>query len=379
MSTRWKVALGSLLSVILLSASFGLGYITAAFAPPKDNYLNRVVEAWDTITNHYVDPTKVDENALAEAAIKGMMGYIDDPYSAYLDAEGFIALQQNFEGTYVGVGAEMAVRDGVVIVLTVYPDSPAARAGIIPGDHIATIDGKSTEGLTIAELVPLVRGDTGTPVTLGVERDGTKLTFTMTREKITPPSVTMEMKGTIAYIQVSSFTEHADEDMLPVIQQIAANGATGIILDLRGNPGGLVTTVINIASYFITDGVVLTIRDRDSNTTTYDVVKQPDTTNLPMVVLVDGYSASGSEVLSGALQDHHRATIAGAQTFGKGSVDQLFELPGGTGIYLTIARWLTPSGHLIEGQGITPDFPLDLSGADLLNWAIDYLNGTNIP
>ncbi|PPD58066.1 S41 family peptidase [Dehalogenimonas etheniformans] len=379
MSTRWKVALGSLVSVILLSASFGLGYITAAFAPPKDNYLNRVVEAWDTITNHYVDPTKVAENALAEAAIKGMMGYIDDPYSAYLDAEGFIALQQNFEGTYVGIGAEMAVRDGIVIALTVYPDSPAARAGIIPGDHITTIDGKSTEGLTIAELVPLVRGDTGTPVTLGVDRDGTNLTFTMTREKITPPSVTIELKGTIAYIQISSFTEHADEDMLLVIQQIAASGATGIILDLRGNPGGLVTTVINIASYFITDGVVLTIRDRDGNTTTYDVVKQADTTNLPMVVLVDGYSASGSEVLSGALQDHHRATIAGAQTFGKGSVDQLFELPGGTGIYLTIARWLTPDGNLIEGRGITPDFPLDLSGAELLNWAIDFLNGTNVP
>ncbi|APV45345.1 carboxyl-terminal processing protease [Dehalogenimonas formicexedens] len=376
MTTRWKVALGSLLSIILLSASFGLGYITAAFAPPGDTYLNRVVEAWDTITSNYVDQAKVDENALAEAAIRGMMGFIDDPYSAYLDAEGFISLQQNFEGSYVGIGAEMAVRDGAVIVLTVYPGSPAARAGIMPGDHIVTVDGTSTEGMTIAELAPLVRGDAGTSVTLGIERDGASLLFTMAREKITPPSVTMEMEGTIAYIQISSFTEHADEDMLPILQQIAANGATGIILDLRGNPGGLVTTVINIASYFITDGVVLTIRDRDGKTTTYDVIKQPTTTNLPMVVLVDGYSASGSEVLSGALQDHHRAVIAGAQTFGKGSVDQLFELPGGTGIYLTIARWLTPNGNLIEGQGITPDFPSDLTGNDLLNWGIGYLKGT---
>jgi len=374
MSKRWKIALGSALSVILLSASFGLGYVTATFAPPKDTYLNRVVEAWDTITGNYVDPTKIDENALAEAAIKGMMANIDDPYSAYLDAQGFVALQDNFEGSYVGIGTEMAVRNGAVIILTVYPDSPAARAGIMPGDHITAIDGKSTDGLAIAELVPLVRGDAGTPLNLGIERNGANLSFTLTREKITPPSVTLKMQGSIAYIQISSFTQHADEDILPIIQQIAANGATGIVLDLRGNPGGLVTTVINIASFFITDGVVLTIRDRDGATTTYDVIKQPVTVALPMVVLVDNYSASGSEVLSGALQDHKRAIIAGAQTFGKGSVDQLFELPGGTGIYLTIARWLTPDRHLIEGQGITPDFPLTLTGDDLLNWAIDHLN-----
>lgn len=376
MSTRWKVALGSILSIILLTASFGLGYVTGTLAPQRDTNLDRVVKAWDTITSNYVDPTRVDGNALAEAAIKGMMGYIDDPYSAYLDAQGFIDLQQNFAGSYVGIGTEMAVRDGAVIVLTVYPDSPAAKAGLLPGDHILSIDGKSTEGLTIAELAPLIRGDVGTAVTLVIDRSGTSLSFTMTRQQITPPSVTMQMKGTIAYIQISSFTDHADEDMLPIVQQLASSGATGIILDLRGNPGGLVTTVINIASYFITDGVVLTIRDRDGvTTTTYDVVKQPATTSLPMVVLVDGFSASGSEVLSGALQDHHRAAIAGAQTFGKGSVDQLFELPGGTGIYLTIARWLTPDGHLIEGQGITPDFPLALTGDDLLNWALDHLNG----
>ncbi len=376
MSTRWKIALGGILSVILLGTSFGLGYVSGTFAPPKDAYLDRIVEAWDTITGHYVDPTKVDENALAEAAIKGMMTNINDPYSAYLDAQGFIDIQNNFEGSYVGIGTEMAVRDGAIIILTVYPGTPAARAGIVPGDKITAVNGTSTDGMTIATLAPLIRGDLGTTLTLSVDRGGVSLSFTLIREQITPPSVTLKMDGSVAYIQISSFTQHADEDMLPILQQIAANGATGIVLDLRGNPGGLVTTVINIASYFITDGVVLTIRDRDGvTTTTYNVIKQSVTTNLPMVVLVDNYSASGSEVLSGALQDHKRAVIAGAQTFGKGSVDQLFELPGGTGIYLTIARWLTPNGHLIEGQGITPDFPLALTGDDLFNWAIVHLNG----
>jgi len=294
-----------------------------------------------------------------------MMTNINDPYSSYLDAQGFTDLQGNFAGTYVGVGTEMAVRNGAIIVITVYPGTPAARAGILPGDQITAIGGKSTEGLTIADLVPLIRGDVGTSVSVAINRNGANLTFNLVREQITPPSVTLKMEGTVAYIRISSFTEHADEDMLPIIQQIAANGATGVILDVRGNPGGLVTTVINIASYFITDGVVLSIRDRDGNLTTYNVIKQSVTTALPMVVLVDGYSASGSEVLSGALQDHHRAVIAGAQTFGKGSVDSLFRMSDGSALYLTIYRWLTPNKHAIEGKGITPDYVMALTDDDI--------------
>lgn len=212
-------------------------------------------------------------------------------------------------------------------------------------------------------------------MTIGIERDGSALSFIITRAKITAPSVNLEMLGNIAHITITSFNQHTDEELLPVIKEIASNGAVAIILDLRYNPGGLVTTVVNTASYFITDGTVLTIKDRDGGSTTHKVIKQPSTTSLPMVVLVNAYSASGSEVLAGALQDHDRAVVAGAQTFGKGSVNQLFELPGGTGIYLTIARWYTPDGHLIEGIGITPDYPLDLTGDDLLNWAIDYLGG----
>jgi carboxyl-terminal processing protease len=373
MSTRWKIALGSFLSVTLLTFSFGAGYFTAFFAPSGDEELEQIIYAWNTITGRYVEPDKIDQEAMAEAAIRGMMDYLDDPHSAYMDAEAYAAIQDDFDGSYSGIGAEMAVRDGAFIVLAVFPDSPAARAGILPGDHITAVDGKSTAGLSMAELGPLVRGDSGTTLTIAIDRAGAALSFNLTREKISPPSVTLEMLGTTAHIEIASFNQHADEDLLPVIQGLAASGATAIILDLRGNPGGLVTTVVNTASYFITDGVVLTVKDRDGNVTTHNVVKQQATTSLPMVVLVDGFSASGSEVLAGALQDYDRAVICGAQTFGKGSVNQLYGLPGETGIYLTIARWYTPDGHLIEGVGITPDFPLDLNGDELLGWAIEYL------
>ncbi len=374
MSTRWKIALGSVISITLLVVSFGAGYVTAILSPPSGDELDRVVDVWGTITDRYVEPDRIDQNALAEAAIQGMMDYLDDPYSAYLDAAAYQATVADFEGTYTGIGAEMGIRDGILIVIAVYPDSPAARAGMAPGDHITAVNGASTEGLAMAEIGPLVRGEAGTSVNITVERAGTALTFVMTRETITRPSVQLEMLGSIARINIFSFSQHTDEDLLPIIEELAGNGATAIILDLRGNPGGLVTTVVNTASYFISDGVILTIRDSDGGTTTHNAIKQSATTSLPMVVLVDGFSASGSEVLAGALQDHDRAVVAGSQTFGKGSVNQLYDLQGGTGLYLTIARWLTPDGHLIEGIGITPDFPLELTGDDLLAWAIDYLS-----
>ncbi len=374
MSTRWKVALGSFVAVILMAGSFGLGYITAILSPGGGGELDRVVGAWDTITGEYVEPDRIDENALAEAAIRGMMDYLDDPYSAYLDAAAYEATKADFEGTYTGIGAEMGIRDGALIIIAVFPDTPASRAGLTPGDRITAIDGKSTEGLTMAEISPLVRGDAGTSVTMTIDRNGATLSLSMIRETITRPSVSLEMLGNIARISISSFNQNTDEELLPIIQGLSGSGATGIILDLRGNPGGLVSTVVNTASYFISDGVVLTIKDPDGATNTHNVAKQEASTSLPMVVLVDGFSASGSEVLAGALQDHDRAVVAGSQTFGKGSVNQLFDLQGNTGLYLTIARWYTPDNHLIEGLGITPDFPLELTGDDLLNWAIDYLS-----
>jgi carboxyl-terminal processing protease len=196
--------------------------------------------------------------------------------------------------------------------------------------------------------------------------------ITVVREEITQVSVHFEMRDDIALIRLSRFTEQTNEELTPVLQSIQQRGAVGIILDLRGNPGGLLTAVVDVTSRFQSQGVILTVVDNEGGRETIEATSQDITTDLSMVVLVDGTSASGSEVLAGALADHGRATVAGATTFGKGSVNRLYQLDG-SGLYLTIARWLTPNGNLIEGQGVTPDVPLELTGEALVEWAIDYL------
>jgi carboxyl-terminal processing protease len=183
------------------------------------------------------------------------------------------------------------------------------------------------------------------------------------------------MKEDIAYLRITHFSGRTSEEMLPLLESIAVQETAGIILDLRHNPGGLLDEVISVVSYFIPEGTVVKVMDNQGEVTTYEVTPVHVTIDLPMVVLVDGASASGSEVLSGALQDYGRATVAGQQTFGKGSVNILRQLDDGSALYITISRWLTPDGRLIEGEGITPDIELDLEGEEAVLWAIDYLKG----
>jgi len=198
--------------------------------------------------------------------------------------------------------------------------------------------------------------------------------LTITRGDINITSVTFKMMGDIAYIDISQFTDTTNDELTPVFQEMATNGAKSIVLDLRDNPGGPEAVVVDVASRFITKGTILTVRYNDGSEDVVKATKQAQTTDLPVVVLVNSNSASASEVLAGALQDYGIAVIAGEITYGKGSVDQFEELPDGSAIYLTIARWLTPNGHLIEGKGITPDFVLD-AATDWVQWAIEHLHG----
>jgi len=181
------------------------------------------------------------------------------------------------------------------------------------------------------------------------------------------------MKDGIAYLHITHFSELTAEQIIPALEGIVEEGAAAIVLDLRSNPGGMLLAVIDVASHFLTEGVVVTVVDNQGNYIDSSVEPKDITVDLPMVVLVDEYSASGSEVLSGAFQDHGRAAVAGTVTFGKGSVNILRQLSDGSGLYVTTARWLTPHGRMIEGEGITPDYELDLEGDDAVQWAIDYL------
>jgi len=230
--------------------------------------------------------------------------------------------------------------------------------------------------MSLAEAIINIRGPKGTPVRLLVlhEGDTEPVEIEVIRARVEVPSVLFEMRGNIAYITITQFSERTDSELAPVLQDLKEQNAAGIILDLRGNPGGLLDIVVKVASHFINKGVVVEVMSNQGKVATLEVVSSPVTTDLPMVVLVDNTSASGSEVLSGALQDHDRAIVAGNITFGKGSVNMLRRLSDGSGLYITTARWLTPNGRIIEGQGIEPDVTLELTGEDAVQWAIDTLH-----
>ena len=373
-----KLGLIIVLLVASLALSFGLGYGLGQEVHPSGPAFASVEQTWNIILNDYVEKDKIDVDTLSQAAIEGMVEALDDPYTAYLDAETYQFELGGLEGKFEGIGAEVTIRDGQLIVIAPLASSPAAEAGIQPGDAILKIDDISTSDMSLYEAILKVRGPKGTSVSLLILHQGETepVEIVIIRDVIEVDSVNFEMRGDIAYINITGFTGQTNEELSLVLEAIDTENASGIILDLRGNPGGGVEAVVNVASRFLDeDEVVFSIRDNEGNLDIIKANSQEVTTDLPMVVLVDGFSASGSEVLAGAFQDNGRATIAGTTTFGKGSVNYLIRLEDGSGLYITYARWLTPNGSLIEGKGIVPDIELEITGEDAIQWAIDYLHG----
>ncbi len=376
MSKTIKIMVVTLLLVVSLALSFGAGCALGTKTPQSQG-LDIVEEAWNIIFRDYVDQDRLDASTLSQAAIKGMVESLDDPYTSYLDAQTYQLGLSNLEGKIEGIGAYVGVRDEQITIIAPIADSPAAKAGIRAGDIILEINGRSTSGMSMAEAVLYIRGTKGTSVRLLILHQGEAEPeeIEVVRAEIELPSVRFEMREDIAYINIAYFSERTNEELSPMLQSITQEAATGIILDLRSNPGGLLQTVVDVASRFLKEGVVVNVVDNQGEHTATVVKLKGATTDLPLVVLVDSYSASGSEVLAGALQDYARATIAGTRTYGKGSVNILRQLENGSGLYITTARWLTPNGCPIEGKGIEPDYELELKGEDAIQWAIDYLKG----
>lgn len=375
MSGSKKIIWISFGATIFLVGSFVLGYLLGAGIPliSSDKNLAAIDEAYTRIIQDYVEPGGVDKDALSQAAIQAMIDSLNDPYSTYLDPEEYQQDIAESSGVYGGIGAEVGIKNEKITIISTFDMSPAENAGIRAGDIIVEVDGVPTEGKSLTDVVLEVRGVKGTTVSILLQRMGDTMPVlvTITRDDILSPSVEYELVNDIAVITLEQFGGRSDSEMEETLEKANAE-AMGIVLDLRGNPGGGMESVIDITSRFITEGTVLTVQYSDGSTEIHKAVNKAVSTGLPVVVLVDGSSASASEVFSGALQDHSRAVIAGQTTFGKGSVNYLEPLPDGSAIYITAARWLTPDGNLIEGEGITPDYPLP-PGDDWVQWAIDYL------
>jgi carboxyl-terminal processing protease len=376
-----RTLLISIFITIILSLSFVGGCTLDIFKPSPDTSttqdldLKLLEEAYQIIQQYYVEPEKIDVQTLNEGILKGLVQGLDDPYSTYLTKDQYEMFTGDLSGQFEGIGAYVGAENGQVTIIAPIPDTPAAQAGIEAGDIILEIDGETTAGMSVNDAVLLIRGPKGTKVTLTVlHKDNTEpVTVEITRAEIKVPSVNLEMVGDYAHLTITEFTERTDDELGPVLRTISDNNARGIVLDLRNNPGGYVTTVVQVASHFLDSGDVMSVVYPDGSKDTSSVNPLAYKINLPMVVLVNNYTASAGEILAGALQDYDRAHIAGQKTYGKGSINQIIELSDGSGIYITIARWATPNGNIIEGNGIQPNTELDFTTVDGVQWAIDYL------
>jgi carboxyl-terminal processing protease len=377
MSKSLKISLIVVLSILVISLAFGAGCLTGIPSSSEGPDTKLLDQAWTTITQNYVEPSMANSTILNEGAVKGMVQALNDPYSAYLSPDEYKLAQSGLQGTFSGIGAQVGLNNAnQPVILAPLENSPAAKAGIKTGDVILAVNGKSTEGLSLTETILLVRGPAGTTVRLLIQHQGetTPVEIDVVRAQISYPSVTYQMMGNIAYIDITSFSANTNDELNAGLQALDLKDSIGIILDLRDNPGGIVSDVVDVASHFIQAGVIITLVDNKGDRSSQSAHPNGIFTDLPMVVLVNQYTASSSEILSGALQDYHRATIAGNTTLGKGSYDSFYQLSDGSAIYLTIGRWSTPDGREIEGKGITPDYALTQPGEQWIQWAINFLN-----
>ena len=327
--------------------------------PPE---FQRLSEVWELLNREAIDREDIDPLVIADGAIRGMLTALGDPYAGFLDREQFSLESEDIRGFFGGIGAEVGVRDGAIIILAPMPDTPAEAAGIRAGDVILEVDGESIRGLSLLEVVQLIRGDRGTKVTLLLRHlnSSENVTIVIERDIINLESVSLLMQvGRIGHIRLSGFTGTTNDDLEEALERFERSQGVGLILDLRNNPGGWVSSVVDVTSQFIEDGLVLYQIDAKGNRRNWGVKSGGKALDIPMVVLVNEFSASASEVFTGAIIDNNRATVVGSITFGKGSVTNLWPLNDGSGVNFTTARWFTPNGSLIEGEGLTPDVLLE--------------------
>ena len=374
--------------IFILSIIFVSFFNLSAFSK-NDLYekIDLFGEVLEKIKKDYVD--EVDQAEMMDSAINGVLQSLD-PYSAYMSPELFKEMQTDTSGQFGGLGIEIGMEAGVVKVISPIDDTPAAKAGIKAGDYIVKIGNKQVQGNSLMEAVKLMRGPIGTSIDLTVRRKNIKkpLEFKITRETIEIKSVSSKIVGkdkNLGYIRLKSFNENSDKQFLKLLKKFEKNpNVIGYVLDLRNNPGGLLTKAINITDFFLDDGEIVSTKGRNVSETRKFFAKRGDEINgKPIVVLINNGSASASEIFAGALKDHKRAIILGENSYGKGSVQSIIPLRNGGGMRLTISKYYLPSGKSISEVGVTPDILVEETGDDFkirsekdnqLNYAIKLFN-----
>lgn len=324
--------------------------------------LNMFGDVFERVRSEYVE--EVDDAELIEAAIQGMLSSLD-PHSTFLNSKAYGEMQVHTRGEFGGLGIEVTMENGLVKVVSPIDDTPAYKAGMQPGDLIVGIDGEPVFGLTLGEAVELMRGPVNSEIVITVQRSGVEQPFdvAITRDVIRIRSVKSRAEGKVAFIRVTSFNEQTESGVEKAMRELRkeiGDGLQGVVIDLRNNPGGLLDQAVAVSDAFLEKGEIVSTRGRGSrggqrfNARAGDIAE-----GLPVVVLINGGSASASEIVAGALQDHRRAIILGTRSFGKGSVQTVIPLPGEGAMRLTTARYYTPSGRSIQAKGIEPDILVD--------------------
>ncbi len=367
--------------------------VTSKAPPPSASNVDfgRVWAVMQKLESTYYDKKAIDGERFLNGAVEGVVNSLDDPYTVYLPPAKNNDFKQGLAGKFEGIGAELGMKGKQIIVVAPLDGSPAQKAGLQPGDAILKVNAEFTNGWTLSQAVDKIRGEKGTEVTLTIlhQSDAKPKEIKLTRDTITIKSVTTWVKSVkdidgikpqaaglknfqdtkVVYIRLSQFGDSTNKEWQNVATQVdrtlkADKDIRGVILDLRNNPGGYLTDSVYIASEFIRDGTVVSQEDRNGDRTSYKVTGRGLLLDVPLIVLVNKGSASASEIVAGAMQDHTRAKLIGEITFGKGTIQQAEDLGGGAGLHITIAKWLTPDGNWVHLKGLTPDILVDPDSKD---------------